>query len=112
MKGYILVTGVAGNIGSSLALYLLKNKYNVIGIDNFLTGNKKKLPPKFYKNFDFIFGDINKKKTVSEIFRKYKIKFVFHFAAVVGVQRTLEFPLKVLEDIEGIKELLRLSVKK
>jgi UDP-glucuronate decarboxylase len=111
MKEHILVTGVAGNIGSSLALSLLKNKYNVVGIDNFLTGNKKKLPPKFYKNFNFIFGDINKKKTVSDIFRKYKINFVFHFAAIVGVQRTLKFPLKVLEDIEGTKELLKFSVK-
>jgi nucleoside-diphosphate-sugar epimerase len=41
MKDYILITGVAGNIGSSLALSLLKKNYNIIGIDNFLTGKKK-----------------------------------------------------------------------
>ena len=49
MKDYILITGVAGNIGSSLALSLLNKKYNIIGIDNFLTGKKEKLPNKSYR---------------------------------------------------------------
>jgi UDP-glucose 4-epimerase len=111
MKDYILITGVAGNIGSSLALSLLKKKYNIIGIDNFLTGKKKKLPNKSYRNFKFIFGDVNNKKKISNIFKSYKIKFIFHFSAVVGVQRTQQFPLKVMNDIVGTKNLLDLSVK-
>ncbi len=111
MKNYILITGVAGNIGSYLALSLLNKKYNIIGIDNFLTGKKEKLPNKSYKNFKFIFGDVNNKSKISNIFRSYKIKFIFHFAAVVGVQRTQQFPLKVMNDINGIKNLLDLSVK-
>lgn len=111
MKNYILITGVAGNIGSYLALSLLDKKYNVIGIDNFLTGKKEKLPNKSYKNFKFIFGDVNNKNKISSIFRSYKIQFVFHFAAVVGVQRTQQFPLKVMNDINGTKNLLELSVK-
>ena len=111
MKNYILITGVAGNIGSYLALSLLKKKYNVIGIDNFLTGKREKLPNKSYRNFKFILGDVNNKKKISSIFRSYKIKFVFHFAAVVGVQRTQQFPLKVMNDINGTKSLLELSVK-
>lgn len=111
MKNYILITGVAGNIGSSLALSLLKKKYNVIGLDNFLTGKKEKLPNKSFKNFKFFFGDVNNKKKISILFRLYKIKFVFHFAAVVGVKRTLQFPLKVMKDIDGTKNLLDLSIK-
>jgi UDP-glucose 4-epimerase len=111
MKDYILITGVAGNIGSSLALSLLKKKYNIIGIDNFLTGKKKKLPNKSYRNFKFVFGDVNNKKKISNIFKSYKIKFIFHFSAVVGVQRTQQFPLKVMNDIVGTKNLLDLSVK-
>jgi UDP-glucose 4-epimerase len=111
MKDYILITGVAGNIGSSLALSLLKKKYNIIGIDNFLTGKKKKLPNKSYRNFKFVFGDVNNKKKISNIFKSYKIKFIFHFSAVVGVQRTQQFPLKVMNDITGTKNLLDLSVK-
>ena len=77
MKKYILITGVAGNIGSYLALALLKNNYLVIGVDNFLTGTKDKLPHKSYKNFKFIFGDINNKSKISSIFKSYKINFVF-----------------------------------
>jgi UDP-glucose 4-epimerase len=38
----------------------------------------------------------------------HKFDFVFHFAAVVGVQRTQENPVKVLNDIEGIKNVLTL----
>ena len=37
-----------------------------------------------------------------------RFDFVFHYAAVVGVKRTLENPLMVLQDIEGIKNILRL----
>ena len=111
MNNYILITGVAGNIGSYLALSLLRKNYKVIGIDNFLTGEKKKLPDKNYKNFKFFYGDVNDEKNISKIFKSFKIKYVFHFAAVVGVKRTLKFPLKVMDDINGTKYLLRYSVK-
>ena len=111
MIKYVLITCVSVNIESYLALALLKKKYNVIGVDNFITGNKEKLPPKSYKNFEFIYGDVNSKNKISTIFKSYKIEFVFHFAAVVGVQRTQEFPLKVMNDINGTKYLLELSVK-
>jgi UDP-glucose 4-epimerase len=39
----------------------------------------------------------------------YKFDYVFHYAAVVGVQRTLDNPVMVLEDIDGIKNILNLS---
>jgi UDP-glucose 4-epimerase len=39
----------------------------------------------------------------------YKFDYVFHYAAVVGVKRTLENPVAVLSDIQGIKYLLDLS---
>ena len=35
--------------------------------------------------------------------------YVFHYAAVVGVKRTQENPIMVLNDIEGIKNVLQLS---
>ena len=41
----ILITGGAGNVGSSLANYLLHNgEYDVVIFDNLLTGELKKLP--------------------------------------------------------------------
>ena len=83
MKNYILITGVAGNIGSSLALSLLKKKYNVIGLDNFLTGKKEKLPNVFNKTTDYfkkhkdcvlVFIRDSNLKSVSETLRSYKSK--------------------------------------
>ena len=34
----------------------------------------------------------------------------FHYAAVVGVNRTLDNPIKVLEDIKGLENIFKLSV--
>src|SRR6185312_4294759 len=39
----------------------------------------------------------------------YKFDYVFHYAAMVGVKRTLNNPMTVLQDIEGIKNILSLS---
>jgi UDP-glucose 4-epimerase len=39
----------------------------------------------------------------------YNFDYVFHFAAVVGVQRTQDNPISVLNDIDGIKNILNLS---
>ncbi len=105
----ILITGGAGFIGSSLADKLLKNKENfVVAVDDLSTGHKKKLPSG-YDNFLFIKADVNDRAVVSDIMTTYKFDYVFHYAAVVGVKRTLENPLLVLRDIEGIKNILETS---
>lgn len=105
----VLITGVAGNIGSSLAKALLKKrKYFVVGVDNLSTGARYKLP-KDDDHFQFIKADVNIFSEISSIFYANKFHYVFHFAAVVGVQRTLENPLLVLSDVDGIKNILLLS---
>ena len=38
-----------------------------------------------------------------------KFDYIFHYAAMVGVQRTLANPCKVLDDIQGIKNILQLA---
>ena len=105
----ILITGGAGFIGSSLAEKLLENKDNfVVVIDNLSTGNVKKLPGNS-ENFIFVKGDVNDRVVVSEIMTTFKFDYVFHYAAVVGVRRTLENPMLVLKDLEGIKNILESS---
>ena len=52
---------------------------------------------------------MNHHAEIDSIFYANEFDYVFHFAAVVGVQRTLANPLMVLEDIEGIKNVLSLS---
>ena len=107
---HILVTGGAGFIPSYLTDKLVENPdYNVVAIDNFLTGNKLKITKSPYSNYTFLEGDANDRTFLEKLFEKYSFDFVFHYAAVVGVKRTLENPLMVLHDIEGIKNILDLS---
>ncbi len=109
--GTVLLTGVAGFIGSHTAEGLLKKGYKVIGVDNFLTGKKENVEELRCENFYFIEADINNLNQTRKIFNKHRIDYIFHYAAVVGVQRTLKNPLLVLDDIEGIDNLCKLSVK-
>lgn len=45
------------------------------------------------------------------IFKKEKIDIIFHYAAMVGVKRTLANPLGVLRDIDGLKNIFEMAVK-
>lgn len=103
-----LITGGAGHIGSSLAERLIENEnYRVVIIDNLSTGHIDKLPQS--TRLTFIKGDVNVYEDLAHVFDQFKFDYVFHFAAVVGVKRTLEHPIGVLEDIDGIKNILSLS---
>lgn len=55
----ILITGVAGFIGSNLAKRLLDRNHQVIGIDNLAYGYMRNIEPILHNpNFNFILGDI------------------------------------------------------
>ena len=55
----ILITGVAGFIGSNLANFLLDEGHEIIGVDNFVTGNKANLKFALQHNkFEFLRHDI------------------------------------------------------
>jgi UDP-glucose 4-epimerase len=77
MNKTVLITGVAGLLGSRLADWIIENKpeYKVIGIDDLSGGFKENINKKvkFYKD------DIN--HTCESIFKKHKPDYVFHFAA-------------------------------
>ena len=78
MKRNVVITGVAGLLGSRLADWIIENQpeFQVIGIDDLSGGFKENVNPavKFYAH-DLVTGDIN------QIFRDNKIDYVFHFAA-------------------------------
>jgi len=105
----ILVTGGAGNIASALIAQLAANPANHIVIaDNLLTGEMSKVPTDKH-NVQFIKCDVNDYNDIAPLFFANSFEYVFHFAAVVGVQRTLQNPLWVMHDIHGIEHVLNLS---
>lgn len=107
----ILVTGAAGFIPSCLIDKLLLEEHNfVVGIDNLLTGNKCNLNSACEDpRFTFIKADANSFEDMSSILSSNSFDYIFHYAAVVGVQRTLANPLLVLQDINGINNILLLA---
>ena len=103
----ILFTGGAGFIGSSIIDKLNKKKYNIYVVDNLLTGKYKNIP--LGNRVKFLKINVNDKKKFIKSMNKMSIDYIFHFAACVGVKRTLRNPQKVLKDIEGFKNILHLA---
>ena len=104
----ILITGGAGFIASNLADKLNK-KYSVIIVDNLSTSklaNLKNIDKKYFYKID-----VNNFDSMSILFKKYKFDYVFHYAAIVGVKRTLSNPLLVLNDIQGFRNIFDLSCR-
>lgn len=103
----VLITGGAGFIGSSLADHLLKNdRYRVTLVDNLLTGELWKVP--VHPRCSFVQADVNQWDELAPIMTGCAFDYVFHYAAVVGVKRTIENPVMVLRDIDGIRNVLTL----
>jgi len=104
----ILITGGAGFVPSSLADALLTNKdVEVVLVDNFLTGRKENIP--VHSRARFIKCDVNNYNEIAPIVTAFRFDYIFHYAAVVGVKRTLDNPVMVLNDIQGIKNILDLA---
>ena len=110
----ILITGVAGFIGHSLAIDYLKNENNtIIGIDNFSTYSGKEIKDlrikllKKYKNFKLINIDIKNKKKIELLFKKNYFDIVVHLAAEVGVRYSIIRPDKYVEaNINGFFNII------
>lgn len=76
----VLITGVAGLLGSRLADWIIENQpdFKVVGIDNLSGGYKENV----HERVDFINLDLaHEPKKLEIIFQKYQPEYVFHLAA-------------------------------
>lgn len=94
MKTKVVVTGCAGFIGSHLTDHLLKRGFEVIGIDNFITGNMNNIVH-LSDNYNFRLYNVDLKNylEVYKIFKTHKdIDCVFHQAALGSIPRSFKSP--------------------
>ncbi len=104
----ILITGVAGFIGSHVCDFYLKKNNHIIGIDNFLTGNFDNIKHNINnKHFTLIEHDV-----VDKIIIEDKIDFILHFASPASPLDYLKFPIKTLQiGSIGTENILKLAHK-
>lgn len=89
----ILVVGGAGYIGSHLVKELLKTK-NLVVLDNLSTGFENAVDDKAV----FVNGDLGDRGVLENIFNKYNIEAVMHFAASSLVGESVQNPLKYYQN--------------
>lgn len=109
-KKIILVTGVAGFIGSHIAEECLELGYKVRGIDNFSNGCKENLIELVKcENFEFYEGDITNYNVCLKITKN--VFCIFHEAALGSVPRSIKEPLLYTSNnIVGMHNMLEASV--
>ncbi len=109
MAKRILITGAAGFLGSHLCDRFLKEGYEVIGMDNLLTGNIKNIEHLFpVKEFQFYHHDVTKFVHVPG-----NIDYILHFASPASPIDYLKMPIQTLKvGALGTHNLLGLAKSK
>ena len=105
----VLITGIAGFIGSNLAERCLKLGFRVRGIDNFSNGRKENIA-EFINNkeFEFIEGDICDYSICNKICDS--VDYVFHEAALGSVPKSITHPLEYTRNnILGTHNMMQAS---
>jgi UDP-glucose 4-epimerase len=107
----ILLTGATGYIGSHTWLELLLAGHQVIGVDNFINSSPLalgRIETLASQKLNFVEGNVCDKDFLQDIFQKYPIKGVIHFAALKAVGESSANPLRYYENnIGGIIHLLQ-----
>ena len=113
MSQVILVTGAAGYIGSVIVEKLLDKGYEVIGLDNLVTGHRGAVSA----GAKFILGDVTSDQDLEAAFGQYEIGAVIHLAAKTLVNESVSDPLPYFETnmaggLRLVQAMLRHKVNK
>ncbi|PJB28734.1 NAD-dependent dehydratase, partial [Candidatus Desantisbacteria bacterium CG_4_9_14_3_um_filter_50_7] len=104
-----LVTGGAGFIGSHLCEFLLKNGWQVVCLDNFITGRPSNVS-QLQNNPGFMFTEQDAIKRVDV---SGSVDYVFHLASPASPVDYLTFPVQTLEaGAMGTRNALELAKDK
>ena len=109
MSKKVMITGVAGLIGSHLVERLLGLGHEVHGLDTVeLEGNPNLVKARLHENFKYYRGDIRSTRDIEEFFQP-DASVGYHLASGVGVNRYMEDPLSLIDTgVFGTRVLIRL----
>lgn len=109
----ILITGVAGFIGSAVALELLAQENTVVGIDNLnnyydVELKKNRLAQySSHPKFSFQLMDIVDRAAMTQLFLEHQFDIVIHLAAQAGVRYSLQNPAAYIDsNLVGFANIL------
>lgn len=105
----VLITGAAGFLGSHLCDRFIKEGYQVVGMDNLLTGNIQNIEHLFpNKNFEYYHHDVSKFVHVAG-----PLDYILHFASPASPIDYLKMPIQTLKvGALGTHNLLGLAMAK
>lgn len=116
MKATVLVSGGAGFIGSHVTVELVQAGYDVVIADNMSNcdeTNYRGVCSILGKELPFVKMDFCDKEAVRNLFAKYPIDAVIHFAAFKAVGESVTNPLKYYSNnLESFINLLEVAVEK
>lgn len=93
MSKNILITGAAGFLGSHLCDRFIREGFNVIGMDNFITGDVNNIKHlKNHPQFRFIEHDVTEHIVIEEV-----LHYILHFASPASPIDYLKIPIQTLK---------------
>ena len=91
MKITILITGVAGFIGAKIAKKALEKGYEVIGVDDLSSGQRKNIP----SGITFYAYDLSNQKLVNQL--PGQVDYILHLAGQSSGEISFDNPISDLK---------------
>ncbi|MFW6378830.1 MAG: SDR family NAD(P)-dependent oxidoreductase, partial [Nanoarchaeota archaeon] len=115
VASHILVTGVAGFIGSHVAKRLVEDGYSVVGLDDMndyydVSLKKARLERVVPDSVEVVTGDILDRGLLQRLASKHSFDCVIHLAAQAGVHYSLDHPDTYIQtNIQGTNNVFELA---